>query len=43
MNKNKQLVTYIVMDCGFVDLQNSVVDLSFCRRLIFSNSVKITM
>lgn len=29
MDKNKQLVTCIVTDYGFVDLQNSVVDLGF--------------
>lgn len=33
MDENKQLVTYIVTDYGFVDLQNSVVDLGFAADL----------
>lgn len=33
MDGNKQLVTYGVADYGFVDFQNSVVDLGFAADL----------
>lgn len=33
MDKNKQLVTYRITRYGFVDLQNSVVDLGFAADL----------